>query len=67
MSTFTTVDFAAAARAMGAEGSVANTIEEFREQLGRARISGRPWVIDVRSSAVASPVLALSRINRPAR
>ena len=66
-STFTTVDFAAAARALGAEGTVAPTIEEFRDQLGRARISGRPWVIDVRSSALASPVLALSRINRPVR
>jgi acetolactate synthase I/II/III large subunit len=66
-STFSTVDFAAAARAMGAEGSVAHTIDELRDQLARARVARVPWVIDVRSSAVASPVLALSRINRTAR
>jgi acetolactate synthase-1/2/3 large subunit len=63
-SVFTTVDFALASAAMGGHGTVARTIEEFRQQLPIAMDSRSPTVIDVRSSAVASPVIALSQLKR---
>lgn len=63
-SLFTTVDFAAAAEALGGRGSVAHSLEAFDQQLAAALAARTPWVIDVRSSVLASPVVALSALNR---
>ena len=56
------IDFAMAARAMGAEGERVESIEALPEVLDRALASERPFVVDVQTSAEASPTLGMRDI-----
>jgi len=59
LSTYSDIDFAQAAQAMGGSGTRASTTDEFQEALGKALVMAGPTLIDVQSSSTASPVLAL--------
>jgi acetolactate synthase-1/2/3 large subunit len=52
---FRNPDFAAYARACGADGYRVETIEEFEDAFGAALASGRPTVIDARITRWAVP------------
>jgi thiamine pyrophosphate-dependent acetolactate synthase large subunit-like protein len=67
LSTFSDVDFARVAQAMGGSGTRVGTTEEFREALGKAFVTARgPKLIDVQVSPTASPVLSLNMVGTTA-
>jgi acetolactate synthase-1/2/3 large subunit len=62
LSTYSDIDFAQVAQAMGGSGTRATTTDEFQEALGKALVTPGPSLIDVQSSSTASPVLALGAV-----
>jgi acetolactate synthase I/II/III large subunit len=63
-SDFGRIDFAGVSRCMGGEGDRVDTIADFPTQLRHALGRPVPFVLDVRSSADASPVVPFSAIRR---
>lgn len=61
---FVDTDFAAVARAMGAAGHRTGDVGEFRELLRSAVTERGPTLIDVASSALASPIVSLGKLAR---
>ena len=63
-STFSDVDFARVAQAMGGSGTRVRTTEEFQEALGKVLVTATgPKLIDVQVSPTASPVLSLNMVG----
>ena len=61
-------DFAALARAYGGHGETVEATEDFPEALARARASGKPAIIHVKTDAEAlSPTLTISGLRAKAR
>jgi thiamine pyrophosphate-dependent acetolactate synthase large subunit-like protein len=58
------VDFAAIARAMGAEGERVARASALPAALGRALDAPGPYVLDVLTSADASPTVGLRALGR---
>jgi acetolactate synthase-1/2/3 large subunit len=56
---FIDVRYSDAARALGAEAAYVDSLDELAEVFGKAVAdeSGRPWVIEVKSCGIESPVL----------
>jgi len=61
-------DFAAIARAYGGHGETVSKTSEFPEALARARASGLPSIIHIKTAAEAlSPTLTISGLRKKAR
>lgn len=64
LSTFGQVDYAAVARAMGAEGARVSDVESFTDHLHRGLAHPGPYLVEVMSSADSSPILGLKDIPK---
>lgn len=62
LSEFSDADFAAVANAMGGRGCRASNLEEYEVALWEGLTTPGPYLIDVQSSASASPVLSLKEV-----
>ena len=66
-SIFSDVDFAAVARAMGGAAERVTNLEDFEAQLEVALETPRPYLLDVVTSAEASPILTLDALRADRR
>lgn len=64
-SVFSDVDFAGVARAMGGQAQRVTNLEDFEAQLEIALNEPSPYLLDVISSADASPILTLDAVTKP--
>jgi thiamine pyrophosphate-dependent acetolactate synthase large subunit-like protein len=62
-SVFGEVDFAASARGLGADAAVVRAGDDVRAALARAISLDSPSLVDVRSSATASPVIRFGAVR----